>query len=346
MPRIAADSLCSFATDVLLALGTSSEDAAVVAEHLVEANLSGHDSHGVLRLPQYAEHARTGKVKVDGNPRIERDGKATVVLDGDHAWGPVVGNFAVAEALQRAATHGIAAVSVRASHHIGRVGSYVAALAEAGHVGLAFCNVHGVARVAPWGSAERKLATNPIAIAVPRAGAPPIVCDFATSAVAEGKVRLARTAGEQIPLGWVVDSDGTFSTDPNAAYEDGALAPLGGDQGHKGFSLSIAMDLLGGVLTGAGCALMSDEYGNGFLLMALDIAAFTDPGDFAGRVADYERYIKSARLAPGAAGVLLPGEKESAERRKRLQSGIEIGQEVWDNLVALGGEFDVSLAAG
>ena len=342
MPRVSPDTLQHFATRAFEAVGTSPDAARLVARHLVEANLSGHDSHGVMRVKQYLDHVASGHVQPAAVPTVERETSTTAVVDGQRGWGPVAARFAMDLAIDKATKHAIAAVCLRRSYHVGRVGVYPREAALKGLIGMAFCNVQGVARVAPWGSGDRRLTTNPIAIAVPADGEP-ILVDFATSTVAEGKVRLAKTNGKKVPLGWVVDGDGNFCTDPNAVYEKGALAPLGGDQGHKGYCLSVAMDLLGGILSGAGCALMTGNYGNGLLLQAIDPAAFGDPADFLRRVAEYTKYLKSARPRADRDEILLPGEVEARQMAKRRREGLEIDAGVWAQLEEVGKALNIPL---
>lgn len=348
MPRVSPEDLEEFVTKAIESTGTTPDAARAVARHLVEANLSGHDSHGVMRLKQYLDHAASGDVQPTAEPAVLRETSTTAVVDGGQTWGQVAANFAMELAIRKAREHAIAAVSLRNAYHAGRIGVYPRQAALEGLIGLAFCNVRGVARVAPWGSTERRLTTNPIAIAVPTE-AEPIVVDFATSAVAEGKVRLAKTDGRKVPIGWCQDAEGNFTTDPNSVYEDGAIAPLGGDQGHKGFSLAVAMDLLGGVLSGAGCGLMATSgpkatsYGNGLLLQAIDPAAFCDPTEFRRQVTEYTKYLKSARVKEGHGEILMPGEPETRQSARRREQGLQIEAGVWAQLEDVGARLGISL---
>lgn len=335
MTRVPAEALLSFTTMVIEAFGTPSESARLVGDHLVEANLAGHDSHGVMRLPQYEEHACKGVVKPTAQPSVLRESQAMAVVDGQHAWGPVVGHFAMDLALQKTRRQMMAAISVRHAHHVGRVGPYVAKAADQGYVAMVFCNGTGAARVAPWGGTGIRLSTNPIAIGVPTDD-DPIVVDFATTAVAEGKVRLAKINGTEVPLGWVVDTEGNYSRDPNVAYECGALAPLGADQGHKGYCLAAATDILAGLLSGGGCGLMVPHIGNNLLIQVMDPDAFGSAQEFREQLAAYRRYLKSARRRSGVEEILLPGELEAQRREKNLRYGITIASGVCGQLQQLG----------
>lgn len=342
MVRVKSDLLRQFATAVIQSLGTPPETARLVSDHLVEANLAGHDSHGIIRLLQYYEDGKADRVRPQAKPRIVRRTASTALIDGNHGWGAAVARFAIDMAIEMAREGALSAVSVRNCHHIGRVGVYPALAAERGLIGMGFCNVEGVARVAPWGSVERRLATNPIAIAVP-AKDHPIVVDFASCAVSEGKIRLYKTEGKPVPPGWVFDGQGNCSTDPNDAYGDGSIAPLGGDQGHKGYGLAVAIDLLGGILSGAASAAMAGGYGNNFLFQVIDPGAFADPADFLRRVDDYVQYLTSARRRKGVAQILLPGQIERIRQAENHKHGLNIGSELWHQLQELGRSLGIEL---
>ena len=341
MPVVNHEALRTFSAEILMGVGASSEAAQVVASHLVEANLVGHDSHGVIRLLQYCEHARGGQMNPQAEPEIIRESSTTALVDGSLTWGPVVARFAMDLAIDKAQLHGLAAVSLRNAYHVGMVGTYPSAAAAKGLIGMAFCNVQGTGRVAPWGAREPRLGTNPISIAVPSEG-DPIVVDMATSAVAEGKVRVAKTEGTPVPLGWVLGPDGEFSTNPNDAYEQGALAPLGGDQGHKGYCLSVAVDLLAGVLAGTPCGLMGQQYANGLLFQVINPDQFCEQDVFRRGVHRYGEYLKSAVARDGVEKVLLPGDIERQKRRQRLAEGVSIGGQLWEQLTELGASLGVS----
>lgn len=343
MPKVAPEKLLDFVARILEALGTPLAPARRVAEHLVAADLTGHESHGVLRLKQYCFHVHEGHVKPAAQPRVAREHGVSAVVDGGCAWGPIVGQFAADLAIEKAREHGVGIVSVNNCYHLGRVGVYPEQAAREGLIGMAFCNVQGSARMAPWGANERRVPTNPIAIAIPTRGEP-IVADLATSAVAEGKVRLAKIKGEQIPSGWVFDPDGAWSNDPNDLYESGSLAPLGGEQGHKGYSLAVAMDLLGGILSGAGSGLMSKRYGNGLLLQVIDPGVLTDAAAYQRRIDAYVAYLKSARRRPGVDEILLPGEIERQRMVERRHNGLELSDGVRQMLHELAVTHGVELA--
>jgi uncharacterized oxidoreductase len=328
MPRIQPAELLAFTREVIAALGTPPEAAAEVADHLVGANLAGHDSHGVIRLPQYAEHVRAGKVQPGERPAVVCEASSTALVDGHWTWGQVTAGLVTRLAVAKARARGTAVVAARACYHIGRAGVYALQAAKEGCIALLYANAHGVARVAPWGGTDAKLATNPIAAAVPTRTSP-ILVDITTSVVAEGKVRLARNSGKPIPEGWVLDRDGRPSTQPADLYEGGTLLPLGGREGHKGYGLSVICDLLGGMLTGAGAGFLTTTVGNGIYLHVTDPEAFDTSSAFLDRVDEYVHYLKSSARKPGVDEILLPGEPELRGEARRRAEGLEIDATTW-----------------
>ena len=342
MPRFAPSTLTDLAANLLVAIGSAPPAARVVAEHLVESNLTGHDSHGLIRLPQYTAAAADGYVDPSAVPEVVQERPTTAVVDGHFGWGPVVVNKAMEIVLEKCAKHDIAAVTVRRSYHVGRVGVYLEAAVERGFIGQAFCNGHGMARAAPWGGTESRLATNPLAIAIPTGGEP-FIADFATTAVAEGKVRLAKAKGDRIPHGWVMGAEGDPTDDPSVLYEGGTLLPLGGAQGHKGYCLSTAVDILGGLLSGAAAGKMTDKYGNGLFIIAVNPLAFDTKEAFEERVKAYVEYLRSSARRSGVDEVLLPGTPERQTRAIRLETGLEIDPDTWARIEALASKHSVPL---
>jgi uncharacterized oxidoreductase len=338
--QIRHEDLLRFLAEAISALGSPRAHAEAVAAHLAGANLCGHDSHGLIRLKQYRDHVREGRIDPAAEPRVIRDLPATALLDGNRAWGQVAAGRAMETAVEKARRHGVAAVSVRGAYHIGRAGVYPLAAARRGLIAQLWTNGHGIARVAPWGGLDARLATNPIAIAVPTAGEPVLV-DITTSVVAEGKVRLARDAGKPIPEGWVLDAAGAPSKDPAALYAGGTLLPLGGREGHKGYGLSLIVDLLGGILSGAGAGFMTREVGNGLFIQVTDPEAFGPRAEFLARVEEFLSYVRSSRPAPGVAAILLPGEPEARIEAERRRDGIPIPGPIWAEAAAVARELGV-----
>jgi LDH2 family malate/lactate/ureidoglycolate dehydrogenase len=344
MPRFAPSTLTDLTTNLLVAIGSTPASARLVAEHLVESNLTGHDSHGLIRLPQYTDAAADGYVNPSAEPEIVQERPTTAVVDGHFGWGPVVVAKAMEVVIAKAEQHDIAAVTVRRSYHVGRVGVYLEAAVRRGLIGQAFCNGHGMARAAPWGGTESRLATNPLAIAIPTRGEP-FIADFATTAVAEGKVRLAKAKGERIPQGWVMGADGGPTEDPAVLYEGGTLLPLGGAQGHKGYCLSTAVDLLGGLLSGAWAGKMTGKYGNGLFIVVVNPLAFDTKEAFEDRIDEYLEYLRSSARKNGVDKILLPGSPERQTRALRLEQGVDVDADTWARIETLAKEHSVSLPA-
>ena len=340
-----AEVLLELSAALIEAMGSPGEDALIVGRHLVEAQLAGHDSHGLIRLPQYHAHVLEGKVKPGARVELIRETPTTALLDGHYTWGQVTAMQAIKLGISKAEENGIAALSLRNCYHVGRVGVYPLAAAERGFIAQVHCNGHGVCRVAPWGGTEPRLATNPIAIAIPTR-AEPLLVDITTSVVAEGKVRVSRNAGRKIPEGWVLDSDGRPTTNPADLYEGGTLLPLGGREGHKGYGLSIVVDLLGGALSGAGCGTMTEKVGNGLFIQLTDPSCFCEREEFLDQVDRFTEYLKSSPLKEGVDDILLPGEPEQRTAARRRKQGIDIDDGTWGQLIELAGTLGVEMPGG
>ena len=340
MPTFSVDLLTQIAQTLVEGMGTPPDSARRVSSSLVEANLVGHDSHGVMRLPSYAQFLREGLINPEAQPGIKSRYQATAQIDGRQSWGQLGARLAAQTAIDLAHQFGLAAITIDHCVHIGRVGEYVSTISQAGMVGLAMCNHYP--NVAPFGSRERVMGTNPIAWAVPRAsGFEPIVVDFATSAVAEGKLRVARAKGETVAPGLIIDSEGRPSQNPLDFYDGGALLPFGG---HKGYGLSLMVELLGGGLSGAAPSILPEFAGsNGTVMIALNISAFIPLEQYIAQVEAFCLRIKAAAPAEGFSEVLLPGEPELRTRQHRLTEGIPIPETTWQEFRSLAGELKVSL---
>lgn len=327
---------------ILTGLGTPSAAAIEVAESLAAANLCGHDSHGLMRLPWYASFVDEGLAVPDAVPQTVLDRGAVGVIDGGRCWGQLAGHLAVDVAASKARDNGIAAVAVRSANHLGRLGEYAEALAQHDLVGLMWCNADP--SVAPFGGRTRMLGTNPFAVGIPADGVePPVVVDFATAAVAEGKLRLERVAGRSVAPGLIQDARGQPSIDPEDFYAGGSLLPFGG---HKGFGLAVTIELLGGALSGNHVGFLPEySWGNGLVLIAMDPVAFTDAAAFASEVARASRLIRDSPPATGTERVMLPGDVERRTRDVRTARGIPVADEVWAQLNQTAQRFGVSLAA-
>ena len=232
---------------IFRAAGSEPEEAEIIAAHLVEANLAGHDSHGVMRVYKYVDWVKAGQVVPNRHATVVTDRGAMVLVDGDFGYGQVIGKEAMAIAAERAKAHGFAAMSIRNAGHLGRIGAWAEQLAEAGLASFHFVNTSGFGiLVAPHGGSDRRLSANPLAAGVPSAGGRPLILDIATSVVAEGKIQVMKNKGEQLAPGLVIDGAGKPTTDPAAFYADppGAIFPFGG---HKGSGLSFFCEVLAGL---------------------------------------------------------------------------------------------------
>lgn len=326
MRMVSGDELLGVAVAVLRAVGVPEASAYTVARSLVRSNLVGHDSHGVRRLVQYAADVRSGKVDPLAVPDAEWTRPGTVVVHGRRAFGQLAAGRAVTELLDG----GVAVI--RDCNHVGRLGEYVAELAGHDLVAMAFGNADPT--VAPFGGRERRLGTNPLAWAVPRAkGKPPVVMDWATSVVAEGKLAVARDRQEAVPEGLVLDADGRASTDPGDFYLGGVLLPFGG---HKGYGLSVLIEIVAGLLTGTGIGSMPGYTGDfGTVLVAFAIDAFQPADEFRARTEEFCRALNETPPAHGHREVLVPGEPEERTRAERERDGIPVADITWQELHAL-----------
>lgn len=344
MPLFTPPQLVHAGAQLFAAAGASPANARQVASLLVEANRAGHDSHGVIRIPQYLAEIEGGLLDPRAVPQVETQTAVTAVVEGNRCFGQVAAGHMAALGLEKAREHGVAAVTLKGANHIGRLGSYVEDLARQGAIGLLFVNTHGnTGCVAPWGGRESRLGTNPIAIAVPRAGGDPLVLDMTTSVVAEGKVRVMRNRGVPVPEGWLLDAAGQATTDPRALYEEprGSILPFGG---HKGYGLGVVVDLLAGALTGDGCTGNREvPFGNGAFLLVLDAAQFLPLDDLHGQVEDLGAFLRQPPLLAGFAEILLPGEVEARQRRRRDEEGVQVDEETWNQIGAWAAKLGVAL---
>jgi len=342
MPIIPAGELERLARDLFAARRVPPEDATWIAAMLVRANLRGHDSHGAIRIPQYCASIASGQLNPAPDIRVVTDTPVLAILDGDGGFGQVVARRGIALAIDKARAQGLAAVALRHTSHVGRLADYAELAAAAGLIGLLWANARHGLNVAPWGGAARRLGTNPHAIAVPGPhGAVVVSHDFATSVWAEGKLRVKFNRGESVPEGIMLNGRGEPSTDPKEYYTEpaGSLLTAGA---HKGYGLSLAVEILGGILSGTGAAgAGAGVFANGTLMICLDPARFLPRADFDAQVAALLDWVRSAPLAAGAKEVLVPGEPEARMERERRAGGIPIEEATWAQIVACATEVGV-----
>jgi LDH2 family malate/lactate/ureidoglycolate dehydrogenase len=336
MPLVTADTLHRVLVTIYLAKDVPPDEAEIVARHQTSANLAGHDSHGVIRTPIYVERIERGHIVPGAEFVIEEETASTAVINGNWGFGFVQTERAVELAIDKARSSGVAAVTIRYQGHMGRLGAYMETIAGAGMIGLmAADSGRGPKAVVPLGGRVAKLGTNPICFGVPTGG-PPIVLDMATSAVAGGKVQVMRNSGQSLDPGLLLDSDGNPTTDPNDYFSGGALLPFGGAQAHKGFGLSVIVEILCGVLTGLGFGVAADSrHNDGNFIALFDVARFRDPDEFRDDVDAFIADLKSTPLAAGHEEIFYPGEIEVRTTADRLVSGIQIDDGTWGELLTL-----------
>ena len=341
--QIAADRLRQLAATILAAAGSSAEEAQKVAARLVDANLTGHDSHGVIRVPQYVGQVQEGSIVPNQQAEVVRETDSVTVLDGHLGYGQIVGEQAVQAAIDKARRHGIAMSALRSSAHLGRLGDWAEMATAAGLASLHFVNATGIPlRVVPHGGRDGRGTTNPIAMGIPVADGGAVILDFATSATAEGKVRVARNKGAPIPPDCLLDADGRPTTDPAKLYTDppGNLVPFGGATGgHKGGALWLMVDLLAGAITGGGCSRPPEgeaRFSSSMLSIVIAPEAYADAGTVGAEIRRHLAFVKSARPRAEGAEVLLPGEPERRVRADRLREGITVDPTTWEQIMASG----------
>lgn len=347
MPTILADALEQFATSLLAAGGATDEEAGRVGPSLVSADLRGYHSHGVMRIPFYLQATKTGECESGVELTILKESATHIVADANWGFGQVQSGRLLERLADKTKTTGMAIGTMYHTGHIGRLGEYCERAAETGLVSMLMVNSHGAAaRVAPPGGKEPRLSTNPLAIGVPN-GDEPLVLDFSTSATAEGKVRVKKIAGEQCPEGWLLDSDGNPTTDPNDLYADppGSILPMGGQQAYKGFGLSLMIEILTGALSGGVVARrpLYPRKGNCVFLMLLDPGSFGGAEHFRQEVAQLATYIRECPTVEGFDRILLPGDPERFVQADRIANGIFFDDENWAQLVSLASNLDVQI---
>jgi uncharacterized oxidoreductase len=324
---------------VLAGMGAPDDLAELVARSLVLSNLVGHDSHGIIRLLEYSGWVRAGQLIPDARATVAWSREGTTLIDGRWGWGQAAATLATGSAIGAARAFGTATVVLSRSHHVGRLGEYVDAMASAGLMGIAFCNTGG-AVVAPYGGVKRVLGTNPYAWATPGPDGYNLVLDFSTAMIAAGKVVLADMSGTDIPPGALLDRDGRPSTRPADLDEGGALLPFGG---HKGSGLSVLIEVAGGLLSGnMPAAVANSGYGNGTVLIAVDVQRFADPTVFRDVSRQFATIMHDAS-PPGGTALLLPGELEARTQTARRRDGIVLPVEVRRNIFDLAARFGVAV---
>ncbi len=345
MPTIAtAEQLTGFGRSVLERHGVPQGDAHLLADSLVAAELWGHSSHGMLRLPWYVERLRSGAMKAVTQGVLAVDNGALVVIDGQDGIGQVLTAQAVSVGVERAKRFGVSAVGVRNSNHFGTAAYFTREAAQQGCV--AFLSTNASPAMAPWGGRAKAIGTNPWSIAAPAGRHGVAVMDIANTAVARGKIYLAAERGEDIPPNWAANEQGVPTTNAKDAIH-GLILPMAG---HKGYVISFMMDVLAGVLTGsqfgsqiAGPYQADRRSGCGHLLLTIDVAAMMSQAEFAQRMEQLIDEIKAVPTAAGVDDIFFPGELEDRNTEKHLKTGISVADTTWAGLQKLGAETGVVL---
>ena len=325
---------------IVQAAGSTPEEARRVADNLVLANLSGHDSHGVGMIPRYVDAVLEGGLTPNASPKVLLDIGTMLTLDGQRGYGQVIGEQAMALGIARAKLHGSCIMALGNSHHLGRIGHW-AEMAVAEHlVSLHFVNVLSRPVVAPWGGGDGRFGTNPCCIGVPLHGREPFVLDFATSRVAQGKMRVAHNEGRKVEPGYLIDEQGRPTTDPGVVVVPqanglfGALMTFGE---HKGYGMAVACELLGGALTGSGTwhrpADTARAVVNGMLTILIDPRKLGTQDSFEQEALAFVEWLKQGPAAPGSDGVRIAGEPEREARMRREQEGIAIDEQTWAEIL-------------
>ncbi len=338
---ISSDDLTALTQSVFLAAGSEGAEARAIAENLVTANLMGHDSHGVILVPQYVEQALDGRLAPGASVSVMTDNGVYLLLDGNMGYGQSIGREAMEMGIAKAREQGAAILGLRNTHHLGRIGAWGELCAEAGLVSIHWVTaVCHYPLVAPFGGTDARLSTDPICVTFPATdGGPPIVLDMATSVVAGGKVKVAHNKGLKLPEGRLMDAEGKPSTDPGMIFPDrkGAMLPVGE---HKGSGLALVCEILSGALTGGGASdpatATQEKIKNNMLSVILDPQGFGADIPFAAELDRFIAYIKQSPPQPGLDAILVPGEPERKSRAIREKDGIPLDDTTWENLIESG----------
>jgi uncharacterized oxidoreductase len=330
---------------IVAAGGSEAREAKLVAENLVTANLTGHDSHGIGMIPRYVDSLKEGGLKPNRHPQVKFDGGALVALDGQAGYGQVIGLEATDIAIARAKQHGVCVMALANSHHLCRIGQWAEQAVAQGLVSISFVNVISRAIVAPFGGSDARFGTNPCTIGIPLTGQPPFILDMATSGVAQGKVRVAHNKGEKLPPGLLLDDQGNPTIDPKFGVIEpfGALTTFGL---HKGYGLAVVCELLGGALTGGGTWHTEDRSKrrvlNGMLSILIDPSRLGTAAPFEREAREFIAWVKQSPPAPGTDRVRIAGDPERETRARREKDGVAVDATTWQEIHAAAAKVGVS----
>src|SRR3954469_8814493 len=341
--KYSAAQLREIVASVLARAGSSPQESRTVADNLVLANLSGHDSHGVGMLPRYVDAVLEGGLKPNTAIAVKLEAASLLAIDGQRGYGQVVGEQAMTRAIAKAQETGSCVLALANAHHLGRIGHFAEMAVQRGLVSIHFVNVQSRPVVAPWGGGDGRYGTNPFTVGIPLPGREPFILDFATSRVAQGKMRVAHNEGRQVEPGLLIDEKGRPTTNPGVVVVQqpggmfGALLAFGE---HKGYGMAIACELLGGALTGSGTwhrpADNLRAVINGMFTIVVDPRKLGTQAAFEGEALAFVDWLRQSPPAPGSEGVLLAGEPERRARRERELEGIALDEQTWSEIVAAG----------
>jgi uncharacterized oxidoreductase len=329
------DRLKKLIATIFATAGCSEPEAERIGHYLVEANLAGHDSHGVIRVPPYVTWLLDGLVFPNKHAVVVFENEVLAIVDGQFGFGQVIGEEAMNLGIAKSARQGVAVIALRNSGHLGRIGDWALMAARAGKVSLHFVNTSGGGILAaPFGGVSRRLSANPIAAAVPVKDGSPIILDISTCAIAEGKVRVALNKGVRVPDNCLLDGHGKPTNEPKAFYGPpaGAILPFGA---HKGYGLSVIVEMLAGAMTGGSCSNPDTKrIANNMFTILMDPDMFQAHEAFAAEVTRFIAYVKTSEKAEPGGDILMPGEPEERTRAYRIEHGIDLDDATWDQLVA------------
>jgi uncharacterized oxidoreductase len=350
VPVFTPSVLQAFADSLFRAAGVPQDEAQIVAASLTDANLCGHDSHGLIRVVQYINAIRDGRLKPGAAFTVIKETPGVLHVDAGWGLGQVQAHRLLERLFPRARAIGLAAGTLKHCGHIGRLGEYAEAAAAGGMAFMATVNNHGFGRgVAPPGGTEPRIGTNPLCLGAPTDGVP-LVLDIGTSVAAEGKIRVAFNKGQQVPEGFLLDPQGKPTTDPGVLYREprGSILPLGGAQGYKGFGIGLLLDVFAGALSGGHCSYPGapNLSANAVFFLLLDPEAFAGADFFIHEVTTLTKNVRECPRTEGVAEITLPGDPERLQKARRTEMGVSLDDGTWSQLVKLAGELSVAVPAG
>jgi LDH2 family malate/lactate/ureidoglycolate dehydrogenase len=344
MPTESEDRLLTIAKALFMGAGANDNEATIIARHLVDSNLAGHDSHGIIRCSSYIQRIKDGHI-VPGAPIVvEKDNGAATHINGNWGFGYTVTEYAMDLTIEKAKKFGVAATTVYQQSHVGRLTDYPLVAVKEGMICMMSADSgRSSKKVAPFGGAEPRVGTNPLCIAMPSNLDGPFYFDFATSAGAGGKLEVAISRGEQVPEGWMIDRDGNPTTDPKSLKAGGAILPMGGAEGYKGYALAAMVELLSGVLPGLGFGIEPTGRSNdGVFIACFNVSAFRDLEVFKQEVTEFAEYLTSTPTQPGVERVYYPGQPEHIRAAQKRKDGIFVEDATWAKLTKLAVEYGLA----